>query len=142
MPNSPLGLKARIWDLPTRLFHWVFAALIVFSFVTGKMGQMEWHVLSGKTILALLLFRIAWGFAGGGYARFVEFVKGPGETIGYALGVLRGTARRYLGHNPLGGWSIVAMLVLVALQASTGLFATDDIYTDGPLAHLVSDGVM
>lgn len=139
MPNPPQGLKARIWDLPTRLFHWIFAALIVFSFVTGKMGQMEWHVLSGKTILALLLFRIAWGFTGGGYARFTEFVKGPGGTIGYALGMLRGTARRYLGHNPLGGWSIVAMLVLVALQASTGLFTTDDIYTDGPLAHLVSD---
>jgi cytochrome b len=140
MPHSPHGPKTRVWDLPTRLFHWAFAGLLVFSFISGKAGKLEWHMVSGKLILALLLFRIAWGFAGGGYARFAQFVKGPGETLGYALAMLRGTARRYLGHNPLGGWSILAMLALVALQAGTGLFATDDIYTDGPLAHLVSDG--
>ncbi|MCC7048683.1 MAG: cytochrome b/b6 domain-containing protein [Alphaproteobacteria bacterium] len=139
MNKSSSGVAVRVWDLPTRLFHWVLVGLIVFSFVTGKMGRIEWHMYSGKVILALVLFRVLWGFAGNEHARFAGFLRGPVETIGYALGTLRGTARRYLGHNPLGGWSALAMILLIGFQATTGMFATDDIYTDGPLKYLVSD---
>jgi len=129
----------RVWDLPTRLFHWFFAGLLCFSFATGKLGPIEWHLISGKFVLSLLLFRLAWGFVGGEYARFASFLAGPRACIAYCAGLLRGGAQHHLGHNPLGGWSIVAMLLLVAVQGGTGLFATDDIYTDGPLKYLVSD---
>lgn len=131
--------KVRVWDLPTRLFHWALVVLLVFSFVTGQMGRLEWHMVSGKLILALLLFRVIWGFVGGEHARFASFLRGPGETIGYLVATLRGATRRYLGHNPAGGWSAVAMLAVATVQGLSGLFATDDIYTDGPLKYLVSD---
>ncbi|MCC6470566.1 MAG: cytochrome b/b6 domain-containing protein [Alphaproteobacteria bacterium] len=139
MNKSSSGVAVRVWDLPTRLFHWGLVVLIVFSFVTGKMGRIEWHMYSGKVILALVLFRVLWGFAGNEHARFAGFLRGPGETIGYALATVRGTAQRYLGHNPMGGWSALAMVLLIGFQAISGMFATDDIYTDGPLKYLVSD---
>jgi cytochrome b len=139
MNKAAGSTTVRVWDLPTRLFHWALVVLLVFSYVTGQMGKLQWHMVSGKLILALLLFRIIWGFVGGEHARFAAFLKGPGETIGYLVATLRGAARRYLGHNPLGGWSAIAMLAVAVLQGATGLFATDDIYTDGPLRHLVSE---
>lgn len=129
----------RVWDLPTRLFHWALVVLLVASYVTGQLGRMEWHILSGKLILSLVLFRILWGFVGGEHARFASFLGGPATAIGYGLSMMRGTARRYLGHNPMGAWSAVALLLFILLQAASGLFATDDIYTDGPLKYLVSD---
>lgn len=127
-----------VWDLPVRLFHWALVILLLFSFVAIKTDQIERHILAGKLILSLILFRILWGFVGSETARFGSFLKGPGSTIGYFLDLLRGRARRYLGHNPMGGWSALTLILLVGAQASTGLFATDDIYTDGPLRHLVS----
>jgi cytochrome b len=139
-PGSAIGGGVvRVWDLPTRLFHWTLVALLVFSYTTGQLGKMELHVISGKLILSLVLFRLLWGFVGSENARFASFLKGPAETIRYAVSLAGGTARRYLGHNPMGGWSAAAMILLVAAQACSGLFATDDIYTDGPLKHLVSD---
>ena len=129
----------RVWDLPTRLFHWTLVALLVFSFTTGHLGPIEWHMVSGKLVIALVLFRLAWGFVGGHHARFATFLAGPSACIGYAMSLLRGPGRHYIGHNPLGAWSIIIMLGLIALQAGTGLFSTDDIYTDGPLKYLVSD---
>jgi cytochrome b len=141
MNKSSGGGAVRVWDLPTRLFHWALVVLLVFSYVTGQLGRLEWHMVSGKLILSMLLFRLAWGFIGNEHARFGAFLKGPGETIRYALSLVRGATRRYLGHNPIGGWSAIAMLAVALLQACTGLFATDDIYTDGPLRHLVSDAI-
>jgi cytochrome b len=134
-------VAVRVWDLPTRLFHWALVVLLAVSYVTGQMGRLDWHMLSGKLILALLLFRLIWGFVGGRHARFAAFLKGPGETLSYLGSLLGHGARRYLGHNPAGGWSAVAMLAVAALQGVTGLFATDDIYTDGPLRYLVSEAM-
>jgi len=111
---------------------------ILFSYFSAQYGNIDWHVRSGKFILALILFRIAWGFVGGQHARFASFLSGPGAAIGYLCALLRGSAKRYFGHNPLGAWSAVAMLLVVLVQGVTGLFATDDIATDGPLRYLVS----
>lgn len=133
----------RVWDLPTRLFHWLLVLCVTVSVVTGSIGglYMRYHEWSGVTILVLVLFRIVWGVVGGRHARFAAFVAGPKAVVGYARDLFGGAHRRYLGHNPLGGWSILAMLAALGVQAGTGLFANDDIFTEGPLAHLISKGL-
>lgn len=140
-PGNEPSFPVVVWDLPTRLFHWLLVVLIATSFATGLVGgnAMRYHEWSGVGILALLVFRFIWGFAGGTHARFSSFLKGPSAVVRYGIAMVRGDAPRYLGHNPLGGWSVVAMLAAVLLQVSTGLFASDDIFTEGPLYHLVSN---
>jgi cytochrome b len=130
-----------VWDAPLRLFHWALAALVAFSFVTGKVGGewMAWHLRSGYAILALLLFRIAWGFAGGEAARFASFVRGPATVWAHVRSTLARRYHRAPGHNPLGGWSVLAMLAALLLQAGSGLFADDEISTQGPLTGKVSN---
>lgn len=133
-PEAPVT----VWDLPTRLFHWILVVLIGVSWYCGETGEMRWHMLSGQTILALLLFRLAWGLVGSQSARFTDFVRGPGAVVGYARGLLAGSAPPAVGHNPLGGWMVVALLLVLLIQAGTGLFANDDIFSEGPLADQVS----
>jgi cytochrome b len=132
--------KTRVWDLPVRLFHWLLALLIVSQIVTVNIGglAMEYHALGGYAILTLLLFRIAWGLFGSTHARFSSFLYGPKAVAAYACGLLRGTAQRYAGHNPLGGWSVMLMLASLLVQTVSGLFADDDILMRGPLAKHVS----
>jgi cytochrome b len=129
-----------VWDLPTRLFHWLLVILVIISFVTVNIGgnAMQYHEWSGFTIFALLLFRIVWGFVGSRESRFVTFIQGLGAVIRYATKLLRRGTPHYLGHNPLGGWSIIAMLFTLLVQAAPGLFANDDIVTEGPLFDWVS----
>ena len=129
-----------VWDLPTRLFHWLLMIMVGTSFVTGKMGGnvMQYHEWSGFVILVLLLFRVAWGFVGSRESRFATFVRDPATVFLYAKSLLHRNSPRYLGHNPLGGWSIVAMLLALFIQAATGLFANDNIATEGPLYLWVS----
>jgi cytochrome b len=132
-----------VWDLPTRLFHWLLVCLVAVSFVTAEIGgnAMRVHEASGFTILALLLFRLVWGMVGSTPSRFRTFIVGPRKVIAYTRTMLRRDGRHHLTHNPLGGWSVVAMLAALLLQAGTGLFATDDILTQGPLYRHVSSGV-
>lgn len=132
-PVSATSFKIRVWDLPTRLFHWTLAALVTGSFVSVKLGNMVWHGRLGYAVLALLLFRLVWGFAGGGYSRFSAFVRGPGSVMAYLRGASHGP-----GHNPLGALSVLAMLAALLFQASSGLFTNDDIAFEGPLSHRVS----
>jgi cytochrome b len=136
--------RIRVWDLPTRIFHWALALLVVFSFIAGKLGGgwMEWHLKSGYTILALLVFRLAWGVAGSPSARFTHFVRGPATAWAYARETAAGRRPFVAGHNPLGGWMVVFMLAVLLLQAATGLFADDEISTQGPLAAKVSNALV
>ncbi len=129
-----------VWDLPVRIFHWVLVLLVISQVVTVTIGgnAMEYHALGGCAILALVLFRILWGFAGGTHARFGDFVRGPAAVARYAQVLVRGTADNNRGHNPLGGWSVMLMLVSLLVQAVTGLFANDDVMMEGPLAKHVS----
>ena len=132
--------RVLVWDLPTRVFHWLLAVLVIISFVTGNIGgnAMQYHEWSGFTILALLLFRLGWGFAGSRESRFVTFIRGPSAVVRYAATLLRSDSTPSFGHNPLGGWSIIAMILALLSQAVTGLFANDDIVTEGPLFDWVS----
>lgn len=127
--------SVRVWDLPTRIFHWTLVVLVVFSFVSGMLGGglIEWHEWSGLAIAGLLVFRILWGLIGSTYARFSSFAPTPGRILAYLGGTWRG-----LGHNPLGALSVFALLGIMIYQVSTGIFANDDIAFEGPLYALVS----
>jgi len=134
LPQRPPEVM-RIWDLPTRLFHWLLVALFAFSWWSAENREMEWHYRSGLTLLALLLFRLLWGLFGGSTARFAWFVTSPAEVLLYLRG-RKDTDR--IGHNPLGGYSVVAMLLMLFGQVTTGLLATDvDGLESGPLSFLV-----
>jgi cytochrome b len=130
----------QVWDIPTRLFHWILVGLLIFSFITGKIGltAMRYHEWSGFAILVLVVFRLVWGFIGGQHSRFSNFVKGPAAVIRYASSLLRKDSKPHIGHNPLGGWTILALLASLLIQVGTGLFANDDILTEGPLYAMVS----
>ena len=142
MTSAPAAIRA--WDLPTRIFHWTLALLVIFSFTTGKAGGawMEWHLRSGFAILALLAFRVTWGFVGSRTSRFTHFLRGPRAAIAYARETIRGHHPYTEGHNPLGGWMVVFMLAALLLQAATGLFADDEIATQGPLAAKFSNALV
>ncbi|CAH0496164.1 cytochrome b/b6 domain-containing protein [Novosphingobium sp. CECT 9465] len=129
--------KVRVWDVPVRLFHWSLAGLFAFSWWSGENHEMEWHRQSGLLILALLLFRLFWGFAGSRTARFAQFIKGPAAVIAYT----RQTAGAHAsdGHNPLGGWSVTALLAVLLTLVIAGLFSVDvDGLESGPLAGFIS----
>lgn len=129
-------LRIRIWDLPTRLFHWTLAALVVALIITAKTGGnwMVWHMRCGYAVLALLLFRVVWGFAGGYWSRFRSFAFSPSHTLAY----LRGRAVDPAGHSPLGALSVFALLAALVAQVASGLFSDDEIAFSGPLGAWVS----
>jgi cytochrome b len=128
----------RVWDLPTRLFHWALVACVIGQIVTANVGGnwMNWHLRLGYTVLTLLLFRLVWGFVGGHWSRFSSFLYGPTTVLNY----LRGRARpeHRVGHNPLGAFSVFGLLALLLLQVGSGLFSDDEIAFTGPLVSLVS----
>jgi cytochrome b len=132
--------QIRVWDLPTRLFHWLVVIFVVVSFTTGMVGGnwMSYHLKSGYVIFTLLLFRLGWGFWGGRHSRFASFVRGPAAVIRYAKTLRHKDTPKILGHNPMGAWSVMAMLAALCVQVGTGLFANDDIATQGPLFVWVS----
>lgn len=125
--------RIRVWDLPTRLFHWSLALLVVAAIVTGKAGGnlMDWHGRIGLAIVGLVAFRLVWGLLGSTYARFASFFPTPARLAAY----LRGEWRQP-GHNPLGALSVFALLALIAFQVGSGLVANDDIAFRGPLFEL------
>lgn len=136
----PALRRVRVWDLPTRLFHWLLATCVIGSVISAKIGgnAMVWHFRFGYAILALLAFRLLWGVVGGRWSRFTRFVYSPFTLLRYLRG--QGRANEYLdvGHTPTGALSVFALLGLLVLQVSTGLVADDDIANTGPLIKFVS----
>jgi cytochrome b len=131
--------RVRVWDLPTRLFHWLIVALFAFSWWTAEYDHLDWHMWSGYGILTLVLFRIAWGFVGSATARFDNFLRGPRAFLAYGRHLFDRSAPATPGHNPMGGWSVLALLLLLLTQTVLGLFAIDvDGLESGPLNYLVS----
>lgn len=125
----------RVWDLPTRIVHWLFVLLLPLSWWTAETGRMDWHRWGGYTLLGLLVFRLYWGWFGASTARFAQFVRGPRTIAAY----LRGHWTEMAGHNPLGALSVLALLAGLAAQVTLGLFAVDvDGIESGPLSVFVS----
>lgn len=137
MSEAPAPAPTPLWDGPTRLFHWTLVVLILIAWFSAE-KNMELHRLAGYGVLGLIVFRLWWGVAGGSTARFASFLKGPKTTLAYLSGLGSRKAGETAGHNPLGAWSVVAMIALIAVQAGLGLFATDiDGIESGPLSDRV-----
>jgi len=141
MPSPANTSTVKIWDLPTRLFHWSLLALVIACWWTsGEDGNIDQHMRFGLAALALLLFRLVWGVLGSTTARFASFVASPRAVFGYFAG-MRSEASPHLGHNPAGGWMVLALLAMLLAITLSGMFANDDIMSEGPLAHYVSEGM-
>lgn len=132
----------RIWDLPTRLFHWLLAIAVVALLITGNIGgnAMNWHIRLGYAVFGLLVFRFIWGLIGGHWSKFTSFFPTPARLVRFFQG--QPTQEDLAGHNPLGAISVVIMLLVLAAQIGSGLFADDEIAFSGPLTSLVSGSVV
>lgn len=137
-PNPQLQ-PVRVWDLPTRLFHWLLLAAVIGLVVTGKIGgnTLVWHFRLGLLVGALLVFRLLWGLVGGRWSRFASFVPTPGRLLRYLRGTARAGEHLEVGHNPLGALSVLALLAVLLAQVATGLVADDEIAVTGPLNRFV-----
>lgn len=133
--------QVKVWDVPVRLFHWLLVLLFAFMFFSGKSGSewIEWHMRCGYAILTLLLFRVMWGFVGSSHARFSSFLAGPSAGLSFVKKLIAREPAPHAGHNPLGGWMVLVMLLALLFQVGTGLFANDDLLSEGPLRKFVSD---
>lgn len=136
-------VAVHVWDWPVRLFHWAVVVLVAVAVATATIGgdAMVWHMRAGYAVLALVLFRIAWGFVGTRHARFSSFLRGPRTAAQYARALARRAHLPSVGHNPLGGWSVIALLAVLLLQALTGLGANDDVIYEGPLVKHISSAL-
>lgn len=130
----------RVWDLPVRLFHWLLVLCIVGSLISVNLGgnAIQWHAYFGYSILTLLIFRIVWGFVGSTHARFATFFPNINSILDY----LRGKAPKVLGHNPIGALSVFALLFVLSVQVTTGLFVDDEVSFQGPFAKYVSNSTV
>lgn len=126
--------QIKVWDLPLRLFHWLLVAAVTGAFITGELGGSltDWHGRLGTLVLGLLIFRVIWGFAGSRYSQFSSFLPTPAKLQAYLKGEWREA-----GHSPFGAIAVLALLVLLIVLVTTGLFANDDIAFQGPLFGLV-----
>ena len=140
--SSPASTPSHrmVWDLPVRVTHWLLVAAFVGAYVTNALGvnYFRYHAWCGYAVIVLVLFRIAWGWVGTRHARFVSFVRGPRETVRYAKSLLRGGEQRHAGHNPLGAWMVLALLLMMLTQAVSGLFGDDQVFNLGPLYGYVT----
>jgi cytochrome b len=130
-------MKLRVWDLPTRLFHWSLAALVLALAISGQIGAMTWHFRFGYAVFTLLLFRVVWGLVGGHWSRFASFIYAPSTIVAYLKG--QGKPAHEIGHNPLGAFSVFGLLGFLSFQVASGLFADDEIANAGPLTKFISN---
>lgn len=136
--NTADKISVEVWDPPIRLFHWSLVASLVALWATGEFGFMDLHEIIGVVVLVLITFRVFWGFVGGEFARFRSFVRGASEVKAYLRSITRLRLPKELGHNPLGGWSVLAMLAAIAIQSIMGLFTVDGTRYAAPLSKYVS----
>lgn len=143
--SSGIRLPIKVWDLPTRLFHWVLVASFVVSYVSVTLADgpqirlyMTIHFVSGEIVLGLLVFRLIWGILGSETARFASFLRSPAEALRHLAHLRVKEPDDQIGHNAAGGWMVVILLLLLCVQVGSGLFSNDDGTTEGPLAHFVS----
>jgi cytochrome b len=128
---------ALVWDAPIRLFHWLIVVLVTAAYVTWRLNWMTWHGWIGEGILALLLFRLCWGFLGGETARFSRFIAAPRSALDHLRHAFQREPDRQVGHNPAGGWMVLVLLALLVGETLSGLYVANDIADEGPLTEIV-----
>jgi cytochrome b len=140
METNPNSLS-KVWDVPTRVFHWALVCLFLFLIVSGEVGNdwMRMHMLAGYLLSGLILFRLIWGVAGSYHARFTNFVRSPRKTLHYLQQLVKGQPNHYAGHNPAGAVMVIALIVGLSIQALTGLVTTDDILWNGPFYPIANE---
>jgi cytochrome b len=126
-----------VWDVPTRLFHWLIVALVAAAYVTERLNWMDWHAWIGEAVLALVLFRILWGCFGSETARFRRFLASPAAALHHLRRMLRREPDLQIGHNPAGGWMVVLLLALLLGETLTGLYTNNDVADEGPFTRWV-----
>lgn len=141
-PPETNTVPVRVWDLPTRVFHWALVLAVVGLVLTAEFDALVWHMRLGLGVGALLVFRLMWGLVGGHWSRFTSFVRMPATILRYLRGEVRPDDHFDVGHNPLGALSVLALLGLLALQVASGLVADDEVATTGPLSRFVSGAVV
>ena len=124
-----------VWDWPVRIIHWYFPIAIAFMWWSGEQGEMVWHSWVGYSLVVAVITRLIWGFVGSRHALFRSFLKSPKDVIAY----IKGRPFDGVGHNPLGGWSTILLLMLVLIQGASGLFSADDLAFEGPFAYWAGD---
>ena len=129
--------KVLVWDLATRLFHWLTVALVIACYVSWRMNRMDWHAWTGDALLALVLFRLLWAFFGSETARFASFLASPRAAARYLACLVRREPDRQIGHNPVGGWMVLLLLALLLAEALTGIYVVNDVADEGPLTEIV-----
>lgn len=135
--KTPTPRRVKVWDLPTRLFHWLLVIGIFAMWLTADvLDRLSLHMAIGYALIGLIVFRLVWGFIGSDTARFRHFIRGPSQIIRY---LKKPDDTVALGHNPLGALSVVALLLVIMVQLGTGLFANDQIYSEGPFSDYVSE---
>ncbi len=136
-PTDPPSRSILVWDLPTRLFHWLTVVLVAAAYVTWRLNEMDWHAYAGEALLALVLFRLIWGFIGSDSARFVLFLASPRAALRHLAHTFRREPDQQAGHNPAGGWMVVLMLGLLLGQTLTGIIDNNDVADAGPLSDIM-----
>lgn len=137
--TEPSASKKKVWDLPIRIFHWLLVLLIAGCWWTAENQYIEYHTFCAYALMALIIFRIYWGFFGSFTARFSQFIKKPSTALHYAAQLPRREVKPSLGHNPIGGYSVLAFLLVISVQLILGLFAIDiDGFYGGPFADYLS----
>lgn len=129
--------KVRVWDAPTRVFHWAVVILVIAAYVTWRLNWMDWHTRCGYALLALAVFRVLWGFFGSDTARFACFLASPREAARHLSHVLRRVPDRQAGHNPAGGWMVLLLVLLLLGETLSGLYVANDVADEGPLTELM-----
>ena len=128
--------KVAVWDLPLRLFHWLAVALVAAAYATWRLNWMDWHAAIGEALLALVLWRLLWGFFGSDSARFAHFLGPPREALRHLAEIRRREPDREAGHNPAGGWVVLLLLALLLGETLTGIYVNNDIADQGPLTEM------
>jgi cytochrome b len=129
--------KVLVWDVATRLFHWLTVVLVIACYVSWRMNRMNWHSWTGDALLALVLFRLLWAFFGSETARFSSFLASPRAAARYLAVLMRRQPDRQIGHNPVGGWMVLLLLALLLAEALTGIYVANDVADEGPLTETV-----
>jgi len=136
-----VGRNIVVWDVPTRVFHWLAVSLVVAAYVTARLNWADWHAYAGYALLAALLFRLLWGAFGGETARFSGFLASPRAAARHLAHAWRREPDLQIGHNPAGGWMVLLLIALMLGETLSGLYVGNDIAEEGPLSERVPAAV-